>query len=138
VCNSLFAIVWSVIKNISFWNALDLDLVLYEGTKLYGSLGYTNQYLSVDDLRNTITVENEIIQIQNLENNIYQLTHANNYSVLHSSFATDSDKGHGMMCIISGVSFAIIWGNSAFYLFDPHSRSYLFEGQNFNKRPGVY
>jgi len=27
------------------------------------------------------------------------------------------------MCIISGVSFAIIWGNRSVYLFDPHSRS---------------
>jgi len=70
VCNSLFAIAWSVIRNISFWNAADLDLVLYEEMKLYGSLGSTNQYLSVDALRNTITVENEIIQTQNLENYI--------------------------------------------------------------------
>jgi len=31
------------IKDIkTYWNASDLDLVLYEGTKLYGSLGYTN------------------------------------------------------------------------------------------------
>jgi len=108
VCNSLFAIVWSAIKNISFWNATDLDLELCEGTKLYGSLGYTNQYLSVDDLQNTITVENEIIQIQNLENNVHSLNHENNDSVLYRSFSSDSDKGHGMMCIISGVSFAII------------------------------
>ena len=42
VCNSLFAVAWSAIKNISFWNANDLDLILCEGTKLYGGLGYTN------------------------------------------------------------------------------------------------
>ena len=33
---------WPAIKNISIWNANDLDLILCEGTKLYGGLGYTN------------------------------------------------------------------------------------------------
>jgi len=28
-----------------------------------------------------------------------------------------------MLCIISGVSFAIIWGHSLVFLFDSHSRS---------------
>jgi len=43
VCNSLFSIVWSVIKNITFWNTSDLDIILCKGTQLYGALGYTNQ-----------------------------------------------------------------------------------------------
>jgi len=55
VCNSLFAIV-SVIKNVSYWNSSDLNLILYEGTMLYRSLGYSNQYLSVDDLSNVIII----------------------------------------------------------------------------------
>jgi len=68
-------------------------------------------------------VENEIIKIQNLENNTYVLRNENNESVLYSSYSSDSNKGHEMLCIISGVSFAIIWRNSSVYLFDPHSRS---------------
>ena len=51
VCNSLFSIIWSAIKNVSLWNTTDLDIVLCEATKLYGALDYANQYLSVDDLR---------------------------------------------------------------------------------------
>jgi len=122
VCNSLFAIVWSAVKNVSIWNTGDVNLVLYEGTKLYGSLGYTNQYLSVDDIRNQIFLENEVIQIQNLENTTHVLKDENNDSVLYTAHLSNSDQGHGMLCIISGVSFSIIWGNSSVYLFDPHSR----------------
>jgi len=33
-----------------YWNSNDLNHVIRERTKLYTSLGYTNQYLSVDDL----------------------------------------------------------------------------------------
>jgi len=43
----------------------------------------------------------------------------NNDSAAHLS---NSDQGLEMLCIISGVSFSIIWGNSSLYLFDPHSR----------------
>jgi len=64
------------------------------------------------------------VQIQNLENISYVLRDEDNYSVLHASYnSSDSDKGHGMLCITSGVSFAIIWANSSVYLFDPHSRN---------------
>jgi len=81
VCNSLFAIVWSVVKNVSIWNMVDLNHVLCEGTKLYGNLGYTNQSLSVDDIRNEIIFENEVIEIQNLENTTHVLKDENNVSV---------------------------------------------------------
>jgi len=89
---------------------------------LYGALGYTNQYLSVDDLQSEVVVENETIQIQRLENVIHLLKDGDNDIALQNSYSSASDKGHGMLCIISGVSFAIIWGNSSVYLFDPHSR----------------
>jgi len=34
VCNSLFSIVLSVIKNVAIWNSADLDYILYEGNKI--------------------------------------------------------------------------------------------------------
>jgi len=73
VCNSLFSIVWSFVKNVSIWNSADLDLIICQDTHLYRSLVYTNQYLSVDDLYNQITVEDKVIQIENLENTTHVL-----------------------------------------------------------------
>jgi len=113
VCNSLFAIVMSVIKNIFQWNSSDLDLILCEGTHLYRSLGYSNQYLSVDDLANRIIFENEVLDIQNLENTAHILKYSDDDSVLNTFYnSSDSDKGHGMLCIINGVSFAKFVGIS--------------------------
>jgi len=50
------------------------------------------------------------------------LKYEDNDTVLHNSYSSITDKGHGMLCIIDGVNFAIIWGNFSVYLFDPHSR----------------
>ncbi|WP_215897186.1 hypothetical protein, partial [Acinetobacter baumannii] len=93
VCNSLFAILWSVFKKVSHWNNNDLDHIIREGTKLYVNLGYTCQYLSVDDLPRQVTVESEIIQIQMLENLSHIISDGGNESVLHNSYQSSSDKG---------------------------------------------
>jgi hypothetical protein len=37
-CNSLFAIFWSKIRNVSNWRTSDLDKILVEGDKIYKSL----------------------------------------------------------------------------------------------------
>ncbi|XP_057297689.1 uncharacterized protein LOC130628722 [Hydractinia symbiolongicarpus] len=122
MCNSLFAIVWSALKKISFWNPGDLDHILSEGTKWYTNLGYTNQYLS--ELPNSFVLENEVIQIQSLENVSHIITDdSTSLRTFHNS--SDSHKGQGMVGIISGVSFAIVWDHPQIYLFDPHSRTSL-------------
>ena len=48
-CNSLFAIFWSKVRDISSWTKHDLDLILTEGDRVYKSLN-TTDYLSADDL----------------------------------------------------------------------------------------
>ncbi|XP_057302950.1 uncharacterized protein LOC130637935 [Hydractinia symbiolongicarpus] len=122
MCNSLFAIVWSALKKVSFWNPGDLDHILSEGTKWYTNLGYTNQYLSASELPNSLVLENEVIQIQSLENVSHIITDdSTSLRTFHNS--SDSDKGQEMLGIISGVSFAIVWDHPQIYLFDPHSRT---------------
>ena len=39
-CNALFSICWSVVREICFWNTIDLDFILVEGDKLYKSLNF--------------------------------------------------------------------------------------------------
>jgi len=91
--------------------------------------GYYNEFIQksglfqpIFNLANRIIFENEVLNIQNLENTAHILKYADDDSVLNTFYnSSDSDKGHGMLCIINGVSFAIIWENSV-YLFDLHSR----------------
>lgn len=102
-----------------------ISIIFYEKEQNYIlSLGYNDQYLSVDDLPRQLTVENEVIYVQSLQNLSHIQFDNNNASVLRAALSSSSfDKGHGMVCIISGISFSIIWGNPQVYLFDPHSRS---------------
>lgn len=126
-CNALFAISWASVKNVGYWNSSDLDFVLYKGTRLYNDLGYTTQYLSVDDLPSEFLIENNLIGIEKLNNELHILTQNDCEYTLQRSRISNFEIGDGAICIISGISFAILWGARCVYIFDSHSRNALGE-----------
>ena len=122
VCNALFSICLSAVKKVPYWNSSDLDYIIREGTNLYRNLGFTTQYLSVDDLPNVVVIENQVIEVLKKQNTVYLLSH-NGSSELQRFFADNSSQNHGAVCILDGISFSIIHSRPYYYLFDAHSRN---------------
>ena len=65
-CNSLYALCWSQIRKVDFWDRLDLDHILTKGDRLYKTLN-TFDMLSVDDLLCFVRVYDENVQIEFLQ-----------------------------------------------------------------------
>ena len=65
-CNSLYALCWSQIRKVDFWDRLDLDHILTKGDRLCKTLN-TFDMLSVDDLLCFVRVYDENVQIEFLQ-----------------------------------------------------------------------
>ena len=63
MCNALYSVGYSIIKKVCYWSTWDTDYVLTVGNSLYSSLGFRSQLLSVDDLPDSICIENIVISI---------------------------------------------------------------------------
>lgn len=74
MCNALWAICYSSIASVRYWTEWDLDRILTLGNDLYVSLGYTSQYLALDDLPNSIATENGNIQIEKSDSYLFELS----------------------------------------------------------------
>ena len=61
-CNSLFAIVWSFLRNVALWNTFDLDHILLNGDLVYKKLN-VNRSLFISDLPNRIDTDNGTVNI---------------------------------------------------------------------------
>ena len=126
MCNVLFALCFSSVKKVCYWRTYDLDYILREGTNLYKSWGYTNEYLSVNDLPTEVGIENTIVKTEKLQNEVLLLiSNQMDYNLLQRSRNSKLEDGNGMICIIRGISFAILWDSSCVYIFDSHSRDAL-------------
>ena len=66
-CNSLFALDWSIIRKVSFWNTNDLDYILDIGNSLYNKLNL-DRPLSINDLPSSVTTGMCNIYIEMLDN----------------------------------------------------------------------
>ena len=62
-CNALFSICWSVVREISFWKAIDLDFILVQGDKLYKSLNFQG-YLNVDQLSRQVKIFRHTVNLE--------------------------------------------------------------------------
>ena len=82
-----------------------------------------SQLLSVDELSGLIPIENILISITktNLETGL--MTRSQREQFLQNSNQFDANSfGSGIIFIIGGLSFAVIWSEKAYYLFDSHGR----------------
>ena len=70
VCNALFLICWSVVRDICNWKSVDLDYILIEGDKLFKSLK-CRDYLSVDQLPRPVKIFERTVNLFISEENLH-------------------------------------------------------------------
>ena len=120
-CNILFSIAWSTIRRVGFSNTADIDFILTEGDLIYKQLKAVS-FLSVDDLPQSIDIENKKIAIEKLR--FYQGTIVPFVEkFLSHSFNDEGNNDDGFLLFIDGFTLSVIWNKAYFFLFDSHSRN---------------
>ena len=120
MCNALFSLCWANIKKVSIWKTFDLDNVLNRGDQLYKTFNIT-EFLSIPDLPNEFVIEEHTFQV-NLIYNETGLLSQNSIGFISKSYNSLQDTGTGLIFLINGFTFSVIWSKSGFYVFDSHSR----------------
>ena len=122
VCNALFAVCWTKIKNVSFWNSCDLDYILIKGDELYKSINLY-RYLEPADLPNVLNVESVDVTIDYVQLVTVQIQ-KDYLDFIQPSFVNLSDQSNGIIFFVSNnTSFSLLWNKKYFFLFDSHSRN---------------
>ena len=128
VCNALFSICWSVVRDVYFWKSVNLDCILVEGDKLYKVLGFQG-YLNVEELPSQVKIFECAVNIVILKENLHD-----SVAVYGDSFLTDvfnnSNVNNSTGCILFLCSYAVALfkyvdtaGNSIYFLFNSHCRN---------------
>ena len=123
VCNALFSICWSKMKQLGCWQTADLDYILMKGDELYKSLDLL-RYLSFDDLPRQLTVETVYSKINYVGNVTVEINRLN-IDFLRRSLVQFKGQSNGIIFITNFVAFSLIWDSKAFFIFDSHSRDEL-------------
>ena len=100
-----------------------MDYILTAGNRLYSSLGFRSQLLSADELPDSICIEKTVISIikTNLETGLMTRSLGGQFLQNNNHFNVNG-SGNGIIYIMAGFSFAVIWSENGCYLFDSHSR----------------
>ena len=125
-CNSLFALCWSVIRNVCQWQTFDLDHVLCEGDRNYKPLNTLN-LLAADELPNVVQIADGhmfSVEYVSLENGEVS-AHSQEFPFLRGMHNGCVDKGVGFLVFLSGFTSAVIPYLDSYHLFDSHSRNGL-------------
>ena len=120
-CNSLYALCWSEIRQVSIWKPGDLDHKLFQGDVLYKSLN-TIDLLSADDLPRLVKIYEYEFDVTFLGLQTGQAS-----LIPRDPFLRMYVPGHNVdefLLFISGFTIAVITKGPNFYLFDSHSRDY--------------
>ena len=123
IYNALYSVSYSIIKNVCHLTTLDMDYILITGNILYSTLGFRSQLLSVDELLGSIPIEKILISITktNLETGLMTRSQREPFIQHNNQFNANSLES-GVIFIIGGLSFAVIWIENVCYLLDSHSR----------------
>ena len=95
VCNSVAAIAWSTVKHAGRWDSRDLDAILAEGDSFYKSLK-TDQFLSVSDIPENISIQNENVTLEKLSN-VSGIMRTSNCLDMHNTVSRSKDIGSGFL-----------------------------------------
>ena len=120
LCNSIYAIAWSLFKNVGLWNDKNLNHILVKGDQLYKAKN-TVSFLSTEDLPSSVKVNEAEINIVKLYNYHSRLCFFETFiSKMHKN---EENNGNGLILIFNGFSVCVVWNKAHFFLFDPHSRN---------------
>ena len=100
-----------------------MGYILTAGNRLYSSLGFRSQLLSVDELPDLIRIKNIVISYikTNPETGLITWSLGGQFLQNNCHFNANS-SGNGIIFIMAGFSFAVIWSENGCYFFDSHSR----------------
>ena len=115
VCNALYAIAGSTIRQITSWTTEDLDNILHKGDALYKSLGATG-YLSLDEIPDLINISGTKLTVKKLGLHYGILSNFNSNSIvnIHKS---EANKGNGFLIVFNGVTVSLLWNKAYLFLF---------------------
>ena len=119
MCNALYSVGYSIIKKVRYWSTWDIDYILTAENSLHSSLRLWSQLSSVDELPDSICIVISIIKT-NLETGLMAGRLGGQFLQNINHFNANS-SGNGIIFIVAGFSFAVIWSGNGCYLFDSHS-----------------
>ena len=100
-----------------------MDYKLTAGNSLYSSLGFRPQWSSVDELPDSICIENIFISIIKTNDEAGLITRSLGGQFFQNNNHFNSNSlSNGIIFIKTGFSFAVIWSENGCYLFHSHSR----------------
>ena len=123
-CNSLFALCWSVIRNVCQCNTFNLDYVLSEGDSNYKQLN-TLSLLAADELPNVVqTADSRMFSVEylSLENDKVN-AHSQEFPFLRALLNECVDKCVRFLMFVSGFTIAVIPYLDSYYPVNSHSRN---------------
>ena len=140
VPNSIMAIIYSKIVPLQSWESHDLDVILYNGNKLYNKINSPDDFLLINDLPDTVTefgMHYTIMKGQEkfgilTENNITNIGEDINSALcsMIQDMATCAimcigytPLSYASVGLHGGSASALIITKTKCYIFDPHSRN---------------
>ena len=122
-CMSLMSVCWNIVISVTTWDGTDLDMILENGDQLFKSL---NQYrlLGIDNLPRTVSIHSYSVDIFLLDNKTGEITLYAYLVSLKGIIDSCLNIGSGVLLIIRGYIFGLLWGKECVYLFDSHSKDF--------------
>ena len=111
LCNALYAIGLSVCRRVGLWSKSDLDNILTFGNQLRQSINVEN-FLSTDDLPETICVNDTDLKITKLDN--YHGSLCTGLHFISNVHISNENKGNGLISIFNGYSISILRNKAHF------------------------
>ena len=116
MCNTLWAICYSKIKNVRYWKQWDLDTILHHGNELYKEKGHLHEQLSFEELPDNLSINGNIIDVLKSDEKTAEL-------FPDSQAFPRSELWFNCGILVScGYSSAFMYESDSIYIFDSHSR----------------
>ena len=94
-----------------------MDYILEHGDAVFKSVGILRS-LSMNELSNSVQVENNTLKIEMLDNFVGLL----GYNSVFANHVSLCDIGNGLIFTTAGYCISLIWSKNYIVLFDSHSR----------------
>ena len=122
------------VRKVTYWATCNLDFILNVRDELYNSLGFAGRQLNVNELSNAALLEIFYsLRKLRLETGLISLNVEENFLNNFNQFSANRGR-NGIIFIIRGFSFIIIYTNQGVYLLNSHSR----DGGGFTSPVRIY
>ena len=123
VPNSVCAIAWSQLKNITHWTTDDIDHILDAGDALYNSLNVAADLLCFADIPAQLHIFKHTWQVTQTTENHGKVDERSIQHCLEQTFQSGCDAIILLGGLHGASASAVMKRQDVFYVFDPHSRS---------------